>query len=159
MASATEAPGWLRSLVVAAANELPSNAEYLAHLDVAAADPTLIRLASNENTERPAPRVREALERAYYDANLSPATVPPLRVALAERYANSPHIGVIPGDACGSLEPQALNGTDRLELRVFANEAEGQAVLAARLDNLGKGASGAAVQNLQLMLTPQGQAA
>ena len=90
MASATEAPGWLRSLVVAAANELPSNAEYLAHLDVAAADPTLIRLASNENTERPAPRVREALERAYYDANLSPATVPPLRVALAERYAVGP---------------------------------------------------------------------
>ena len=87
MASATEAPGWLRSLVVAAANELPSNAEYLAHLDVAAADPTLIRLASNENTELPSPYVREALLRAYDDANLSPATVPPLRVALAERYA------------------------------------------------------------------------
>jgi N-acetyl-gamma-glutamyl-phosphate reductase len=79
--------------------------------------------------------------------------------ALAEHYANSPHIGVIPGDACGRLEPQALNGTDRLELRVFANEAEGQAVLAARLDNLGKGASGAAAQNLQLMLTQQAEAA
>src|SRR5438094_6842599 len=90
VASGTKAPGWLRSLVVTAANQLPSNAEYLAHLDVAAADPTLIRLASNENTERPAPRVREALERAYYDANLSPATVPPLRVALAERYAVGP---------------------------------------------------------------------
>jgi N-acetyl-gamma-glutamyl-phosphate reductase len=35
---------------------------------------------------------------------------------------------------------------------VFANDAEGQVILAARLDNLGKGASGAAVQNLQLML-------
>jgi histidinol-phosphate aminotransferase len=72
---------WLRSLVVPAARRLPSNAEYLAHLDSAA-----IRLASNENTEPPSPRVREALERAYLDANRSPPTVPPLRRALAERY-------------------------------------------------------------------------
>ena len=54
--------------------------------------------------------------------------------------------------ADGKLEPQALNDTNRLELRVFANEARRQAVLVARLDNLGKGASGAAVQNLSLML-------
>ena len=79
--------------------------------------------------------------------------------ALAERYAESPLISVIPGDACGSLEPEALNGTDRLELRVFANDAKGQAILAARLDNLGKGASGAALQNLQLMLKRQLRAA
>ena len=52
----------------------------------------------------------------------------------------------------GKLEPEALNGTDRLELRVYANEARRQAVLVARLDNLGKGASGAAVQNIALML-------
>ena len=52
----------------------------------------------------------------------------------------------------GKLEPEALNGTNDLELRVFANEARRQAVLVARLDNLGKGASGAAVQNLELML-------
>jgi histidinol-phosphate aminotransferase len=72
---------------------LPSNSEYLAHLDAAAADRTLIRLASNENTERPSPRVREALERAYEDANLSPSTVPPLRLALADRYGvTSDHI-------------------------------------------------------------------
>src|SRR6266568_2899836 len=90
VASGTKAPGWPRSLVVAAANELPSNAEYLAHLDVAAADPTLIRLASNENTERPSPRVRNALEQAYDDANLSPSTLPPLRLALAERYGVAP---------------------------------------------------------------------
>jgi histidinol-phosphate aminotransferase len=77
---------WLRSLLVPAARRLPSNAEYLAHLDAAAADRTLIRLASNENTEPPSPRVREALDRAYLDANLSPPTVPPLRHALAERY-------------------------------------------------------------------------
>ncbi|MGC8468752.1 MAG: N-acetyl-gamma-glutamyl-phosphate reductase, partial [Acetobacteraceae bacterium] len=45
-----------------------------------------------------------------------------------------------------------LNGTDRMELFVFASEPRGQAVLVARLDNLGKGASGAAVQNIALML-------
>ena len=76
----------LDELLVPAAQRLPSNAEYLAHLGVAAADGTLIRLASNENTEPPSPRVREALERAYLDANLSPPPVPPLRHALAERY-------------------------------------------------------------------------
>jgi histidinol-phosphate aminotransferase len=71
---------------VPAAHTLPSNAEYLAHLDVASADGSLIRLASNENTEPPSPRVREALEGAYLDANLSPSPVPPLRHALAKRY-------------------------------------------------------------------------
>ena len=59
------------SLLVPAAHELPSNAAYLAHLDVAAADRELIRLASNENTEPPSPMVREALASAYEDANLS----------------------------------------------------------------------------------------
>ena len=54
--------------------------------------------------------------------------------------------------ADGKLEPQALNDTNRLELCVFANEKHRQAVLVARLDNLGKGASGAAVQNMRLML-------
>ncbi len=80
------ADGWLDRLLVPAAHRLPSNAEYLAHLGVAAADETLIRLASNENTELPSPRVREALERAYLDANLSPPPVPPLRHALAARH-------------------------------------------------------------------------
>jgi histidinol-phosphate aminotransferase len=83
---ASEATEWLSPLLVPAAHVLPSNSEYLAHLDVAAADRTLIRLASNENTERPSPRVREALERSYEDANLSPSTSPPLRLALAARY-------------------------------------------------------------------------
>ena len=50
------------------------------------------------------------------------------------------------------MEPDALNDTDRMELRVFGNDAHGHAVLVARLDNLGKGASGAAVQNIALML-------
>ena len=50
------------------------------------------------------------------------------------------------------LEPESLNDSNDLELRVFANPAQRQAVLVAKLDNLGKGASGAAVQNLRLML-------
>jgi N-acetyl-gamma-glutamyl-phosphate reductase len=52
----------------------------------------------------------------------------------------------------GRIEAEALNDTNRLELRVFANEARRQAVLVAKLDNLGKGASGAAVQNIAVML-------
>ena len=82
----TRAAAWLDDLLVPAAHRLPSNAEYLAHLAVTSPDGTPIRLASNENTEPPSPRVREALERAYGDANLSPPPVPPLREALAERY-------------------------------------------------------------------------
>ena len=50
------------------------------------------------------------------------------------------------------IEPEALNTTDKLELFVFGNEKQRHALLVARLDNLGKGAAGAAVQNLQLML-------
>jgi histidinol-phosphate aminotransferase len=90
VSTATELAERLRSLLVPAAHGLPSNAEYLAHLDVAAADRTLIRLASNENTEPPSPNVRNALEQAYDDANLSPSTLPPLRLALAERYGVAP---------------------------------------------------------------------
>jgi N-acetyl-gamma-glutamyl-phosphate reductase len=52
----------------------------------------------------------------------------------------------------GRLEPEALNETNKLELYVFASDKHHQAVLVARLDNLGKGASGAAVQNMRLML-------
>jgi len=50
------------------------------------------------------------------------------------------------------LEAETLNFTNRMELFVFANDAARQALLVARLDNLGKGASGAAVQNMNLML-------
>ena len=50
------------------------------------------------------------------------------------------------------LEPEALNHSNRLELFVYANDAERQVMLVARLDNLGKGASGAALQNMNLML-------
>jgi N-acetyl-gamma-glutamyl-phosphate reductase len=76
-----------------------------------------------------------------------------LRAALAARYAGSTHVSVVESEADGGkLEPEALNDSNRLELRVFGDDALGQAVLVARLDNLGKGASGAAVQNIRLML-------
>jgi N-acetyl-gamma-glutamyl-phosphate reductase len=75
-----------------------------------------------------------------------------LQAALEARYRDSPHVHVKPLNATARLEVAAMNGTDAMELFVFGNEAHGHAVLVARLDNLGKGASGAAVQNLLLML-------
>ena len=79
-----------------------------------------------------------------------------LHAALAKRYAGSRHVSVMPlaneATKSGKLEPEALNETNRLELYVFASDKHHQAVLVARLDNLGKGASGAAVQNMRLML-------
>jgi N-acetyl-gamma-glutamyl-phosphate reductase len=79
-----------------------------------------------------------------------------LHTALAQRYAGSTYVSVMPlaNDATksGRLEPEALNETNMLELYVFASEQHRQAILVARLDNLGKGASGAAVQNMRLML-------
>ena len=75
-----------------------------------------------------------------------------LHEALAAFYEGCEYVRVVEPAAGGKLEPQALNDTNRLELCVYANEARRQAVLVARLDNLGKGASGAAVQNLGLML-------
>ncbi len=75
-----------------------------------------------------------------------------LRAILEGRYAGSRLVKVMPPQADGKLEPEALNNTDLLELYVHANETHRQAILVARLDNLGKGASGAAVQNIGLML-------
>jgi len=75
-----------------------------------------------------------------------------LREALRAFYQGSEHVAVAAGNWEGKLEPEALNDTDRLELYVWANEVHRHAVLVARLDNLGKGASGQAVQNLRLML-------
>ena len=75
-----------------------------------------------------------------------------LEAVLAARYAKSGWVRVLPADPAARLEPEALNGGNMLELRVYGNAKHNQAVLVARLDNLGKGASGAAVQNLGLML-------
>ena len=79
-----------------------------------------------------------------------------LEACLAARYGGSELVSVVPvgegKDMVDRIVPDTLNDTDRLELRVFASEKHRQAVLVARLDNLGKGASGAAVQNIGLML-------
>jgi N-acetyl-gamma-glutamyl-phosphate reductase len=77
-----------------------------------------------------------------------------LETALDARYRGSAWISVAkePGASMTRLEAEALNGTDRLELFVFGKTDLRQAVLVARLDNLGKGAAGAAVQNVKLML-------
>src|ERR1700730_11594717 len=83
-------------------------------------------------------------------------TAAALHAVLATRYAGSSYVSVMPfentASKSGKLEPEALNETNRLELYVFASDKYRQAVLVARLDNLGKGASGAAVQNMRLML-------
>jgi len=79
-----------------------------------------------------------------------------LHAALDKRYNGSTYVSVMPlaneAAKTGRLEPEALNNTNQLELYVFASDQHRQALLVARLDNLGKGASGAAVQNMRLML-------
>jgi N-acetyl-gamma-glutamyl-phosphate reductase len=79
-------------------------------------------------------------------------TTADLHGILEAYYAASRLVTVHPPTPNGKLEPEALNGTDQMELRVYGHDGHNQAVLVARLDNLGKGASGAAVQNLALML-------
>lgn len=79
-----------------------------------------------------------------------------LHDALAKHYAGSEFVTVEAPTAGDKIDPLALVDTNKMELRVFANQGADDgfhhAVLVARLDNLGKGASGAAVQNLKLML-------
>ncbi|MFC0283709.1 N-acetyl-gamma-glutamyl-phosphate reductase [Camelimonas abortus] len=91
----------------------------------------------------------------HLDALPGRPAVGDLRQALAAWYPAGGAVEVMPAEETaafgGRLEPEALNGTSRLQLFVFGNEEARQAVLVARLDNLGKGASGAAVQNLLLM--------
>ena len=69
-----------------------------------------------------------------------------LEAVLKAYYANGGNVSVVPtldgGKAVERIEPEGLNDTDGMELRVFSNEAYRHAVLVARLDNLGKGASG-----------------
>ena len=73
--------------------------------------------------------------------------------ALAAHYEGSRFVAVRPLEEARPREnPQALNGTNRIELAVLGDAKAGLVVLSATLDNLGKGASGAAVQNLNLML-------
>jgi N-acetyl-gamma-glutamyl-phosphate reductase len=92
----------------------------------------------------------------HLDLLASRPTVADLQAVLERAYAGSAWVKVIAADQVakegGKIEPEALNDSNLLELRVFGNETRRQAVLVARLDNLGKGASGAAVQNITLML-------
>jgi N-acetyl-gamma-glutamyl-phosphate reductase len=80
-----------------------------------------------------------------------------LHAAIADHYAglNGGVVEVAPlGDLerTSEIDPEAYNGTNRMKLHVFANDSRSQALLIAVYDNLGKGASGAAVQNMDLML-------
>jgi N-acetyl-gamma-glutamyl-phosphate reductase len=80
-----------------------------------------------------------------------------LHAALAEHYSGEHFVAVRALNDAGALrdgaylDPEAVNGSNLLEVFVYANDSAQQAMLIARLDNLGKGASGAAVQNLNLM--------
>lgn len=85
----------------------------------------------------------------------SQPTLQEVHEVLAEAYPAGGFVEVASLEesrAIKSLDPEGLNGTNRMRLHVFGNEDEGQARLVAVLDNLGKGASGAAVQNLNIML-------
>lgn len=76
-----------------------------------------------------------------------------LHTALASAYDGEKFVNVVPldeGDALKGLEPEACNGTNGIDLFVFGSDEEAR--LVARFDNLGKGASGAAVQNLNIAL-------
>lgn len=78
-----------------------------------------------------------------------------LQACLEQHYQGARHVQVMPLHQHGpaaALDPQALNDTNDLRLAVYANPEHGQVLLTAVFDNLGKGASGAAVQNLELML-------
>jgi N-acetyl-gamma-glutamyl-phosphate reductase len=83
-------------------------------------------------------------------------TATDLQAALAERYAGQRYVKVLPLEENAApteiLDPETLNDTNQMELKIFANPKKQQALLVARADNLGKGASGAAVQNLEVML-------
>ncbi|NMD06874.1 MAG: N-acetyl-gamma-glutamyl-phosphate reductase [Phyllobacteriaceae bacterium] len=75
-----------------------------------------------------------------------------IHAVIAAHHADSRFVALAALDDATDLNPQSLNGSNNMRLNVFANDARGQVVLMAIYDNLGKGASGAAVQNLNLMI-------
>ena len=79
-------------------------------------------------------------------------TLSDLRAVFEKHYRGQQHFHVAAVGGPDRIEPELLNGTNDIEIHVFANETRRQALLVAKFDNLGKGASGAAVQNLMLML-------
>lgn len=83
------------------------------------------------------------------------ASASAIHACLAQHYADSKQVRVLAQKAEGDAErinPERLNGTNDMELSVFSNPENGQILLTAVFDNLGKGASGAAVQNLDLLI-------
>lgn len=82
-------------------------------------------------------------------------TAQQLQACLEKHYQGARHVQVLPLHQQGpapALDPQALNDSNDLRLALYANPEHGQVLLTAVFDNLGKGASGAAVQNLDLLL-------
>ncbi|MBJ6988594.1 MULTISPECIES: N-acetyl-gamma-glutamyl-phosphate reductase [unclassified Devosia] len=127
---------------------LPEMAEY-AHLNRAPLfEPTVGNFAQGMLTTMP----------LHLDMVADMPTGKDLHDCLSAHYAAIPNsfVEAMPYDPSAgklaSLDPQANNGTNKLSLYVFANDELNQAVIAAVYDNLGKGASGAAVQNLNIML-------
>ena len=88
----------------------------------------------------------------HLDALPGKPSLAELRAVFLRHYAGQEHFEIAAAGDNPRLEPESLNGTNDIEIHVFANETRRQAVLVAKFDNLGKGASGAAVQNLMLML-------
>ncbi|WP_269930215.1 N-acetyl-gamma-glutamyl-phosphate reductase [Aminobacter sp. HY435] len=83
------------------------------------------------------------------------ASIGDIHATLAAHYAGQDIVEVVPlalSAKLDRLDPTELADTDRMKLYVFGTEGQGQVNLVALLDNLGKGASGAAVQNMDLML-------
>lgn len=83
------------------------------------------------------------------------ASLASLHEALVAHYAGQTIVQVVSlseSAKISRLDPEELNNSDRMKLFVFGTEGNGQVNLVALLDNLGKGASGAAVQNMDLML-------
>jgi len=75
-----------------------------------------------------------------------------LKAVFDKHYRGQKYVHVAPATDLSRIEPESLNGTNLIEIHVFGNETRRHAVLVAKFDNLGKGASAAAVQNLMLML-------
>ena len=91
----------------------------------------------------------------FSDLLVKKASGSDIRDCLAAAYEGSAFIEVAPFtgvERAEAINPQALNNTNRMRLHVFANDGRGHVLLMAIYDNLGKGASGAAVQNLNLMI-------
>ncbi|WP_102110425.1 N-acetyl-gamma-glutamyl-phosphate reductase [Oceaniglobus roseus] len=121
--------------------------------------PEIVKYARLSTTPIFAPSVGQFAQGMVVQVPLFAAALPgrpdraALHDALSRHYAGARFVTVRPLDAQVAREdPRKLNGTNRMELAVLGDDASGRLVLSAILDNLGKGASGAAVQNLNLML-------